>query len=300
MLDGSSIEAWPGRPFPFGTTYDGAGTNFSLFSEVAEAVELCLFDPAGEGTAGRLLRRGGPRSLARHAYLPNVRPGQRYGYRVHGPWSPEQGLRCNPQRSCCSTLTPRPSRGACTGIRRAFPISSATRARATTMTAFPYVPKSVVHNPYFDWLNDRPPATPLHETIIYEVHVKRVFTARHPRNPRAIAGHLRRLRSSGRHRLSDFTFGVTATRSNCFPCTSSSTMPIWSSRVSGNYWGYNSIGFLRAPDNECAATGQAGEQVREFKAMVRALHDAGIEGHPRCGVQPHRGGQPSRVRSLSF
>ena len=155
MTDPTTV--WPGTAYPLGATYDGAGTNFALFSEVAERVELCLFDDAGTETRVELPEVDGVR-LAR---LPaGVEPGQRYGYRVHGPYDPGRGQRCNP-RSCCSTRTPRPSTARSTGTRRCSATSSTPRTGATTRTSAPHTMNSVVVNPYFDWGDDRHPRTPV-------------------------------------------------------------------------------------------------------------------------------------------
>ena len=183
-----AIEVWPGRPYPLGAAYDGGGTNFSLFSEVAEKVELCLFDE--EGNEQRVALEEVDASCW-HGYLPVG--GARAALRLPGARALGAGARASAatRPSCCSTRTPRPSRARSTGTRRASRTTSATRARRNDDDSAPHVPKSVVHNPYFDWGNDRPPDIPLNESIIYEVHVKG-FTAAAPRHPRGAARHLRR------------------------------------------------------------------------------------------------------------
>ncbi len=261
------IEVWPGRAYPLGATYDGAGTNFSLFSEVADGVELCLFD---QESAERRVQLEEVDAHCWHAYLPGVGPGQRYGYRVHGPWDPGNGLRCNPQK-----LLIDPYAKAISGIvdwdPACFGYTMGDEDSRNDQDSGPHVPKSVVHSPYFDWGNDRPPSTPLHDSVIYEMHVKG-FTARHPEVPEPLRGtygglahpaavdHLRSL-------------GVTAVE--LLPVHQFVHDAHLVERGLRNYWGYNSIGFF-APHNEYA-TGDLGEQVQEFKAMVRALHEAGIE-----------------------
>jgi glycogen operon protein len=263
------VESWPGVAQPLGTTYDGTGTNFSVFSEVAETVELCLFDDDGGETRIPMREMS---ALHHHVYLPGVGPGQRYGYRVHGPWEPTRGQRCNPAK-----LLLDPYATAVEGHVRwhpavfDHPLGGATDVRDDRDSA-PYVPRSVVTSPWFDWADDRPPRVPTDETVIYELHVKG-FTATHPHVPEVVRGtyaglaelpsieHLTRL-------------GVTAVE----------LMPVHQfvhdhalhQRGLRNYWGYNSIGFF-APHNDYAATGQRGQQVQEFKAMVKALHAAGIE-----------------------
>jgi pullulanase/glycogen debranching enzyme len=147
------IEAWPGEPYPLGATYDGAGTNFSLFSEVAERVELCLFDENG---AEQRLDLEEVDAFCWHAYLPSVGPGQRYGYRVHGPWDTSRGLAAT-RPSCCSTPMPKPSTAASTGRRPVSPYDFGDENSRNGDDSAPHVPRSVVHNPYFDWGSDRYP-----------------------------------------------------------------------------------------------------------------------------------------------
>jgi len=263
-----AITTWPGRPFPHGANFDGAGTNFSLFSEVAEAVELCLFDD--EGGEQRVPMEEVD-AFAWHAYLPNVGPGQRYGWRVHGPWDPDNGHRCNPSKLLIDPYA-KAIEGQVDWSQACFPYDFGDERSRNDDDSAAHVPKAVVHNPYFDWGNDRPPAVPLHESVIYEVHVKG-FTARNPDVPEPLRGtyaglahpaaveHLTRL-------------GVTAVE--LLPVHQFVHDAHLVEKGLRNYWGYNSIGFF-APHNEYAGAGQAGGQVQEFKAMVRDLHDAGIE-----------------------
>jgi isoamylase len=262
------IEAWPGRPWPLGATYDGAGTNFSLFSEVAEVVMLCLFD--SDGTQ-RCVSLEEVDAFCWHAYLPNIGPGQRYGYRVHGPWAPERGLRANPTKLLLDPYA-KAIEGGVDWDPACFPYRFGAEDLRNDDDSAPHVPKSVVHNPYFDWGNDRPPATPLHETIIYEVHVKG-FTARHPGIPEQLRGTYAGL---GHPVAIDYLTSLGVTAVELLPVHQFVHDAHLVERGLRNYWGYNSIGFF-APHNEYSAAGQAGEQVQEFKAMVRALHDAGIE-----------------------
>jgi len=262
-------DVWPGNPYPLGATFDGAGTNFSLFSEVAERVELCLFDDGRE----RRVELPETTAFCWHGYLPGVGPGTRYGFRVHGPWAPELGLRCNPAK-----LLIDPYAKAVEGSVDWGPAAFAHRmddpetlVRDDADSA-PIVPKSVVVAPFFDWGEDRPPRTPLHRSVIYEVHVKG-FTARHPEVPEglrgtyaglahpAAIGYLRQL-------------GVTAVE--LLPVHQFVHQMSLVDRGLRNYWGYDSIAYL-APHNAYSASGDRGEQVAEFKQMVRALHGAGIE-----------------------
>ena len=263
------MRLWPGQPFPLGASYDGAGTNFSLFSEVATGVDLCLFDEEGTEECIPLTE---VTALCWHGYLPNVGPGQRYGFRVHGPYEPQAGHRCNPAK-----LLLDPYAKAVEGevdwdpAVFGYPIGGDDLTPDPRDSA-PFVPKAVVTNPFFDWGVDRPPCTPWHETVVYEAHVKG-FTKLHPDVDEELRGTYAGLaHPAAIEHLKNL--GVTAVE----------LMPVHQfiqdnhliEKNLRNYWGYNSIAFL-APHNEYAASGQRGEQVGEFKAMVRALHEAGIE-----------------------
>ncbi len=262
-----TIEAWPGRPYPLGATYDGAGTNFSLFSEVAEGVELCLV--ADDGTETRVALDEVD-AHCWHAYLPGAGPGQRYGYRVHGPWDPRRGLRCNPAKLLLDPYA-KAVAGEVDWNPACFGYLPGDEDSRNDLDSGPHVPKSVVHSPYFDWGTDRPPTTPLHESVIYETHVKG-FTVRHPGIPEALRGTYAGLgHPVAVEHLT--TLGVTAVE--LLPVHQFVHDAHLVERGLRNYWGYNSIGFF-APHNGYASGG-LGEQVQEFKAMVRALHEAGIE-----------------------
>ena len=266
---------WPGAPYPLGATWDGWGTNFALFSEVADAVELCLF--AGDGT-----EPDAPHTETRvhlteadgfvwHAYLPGVGPGQRYGYRVNGPYNPGAGLRCDPAKLLLDPYA-KAVHGRLNWDESLFSYRWADHHARNNLDSAPSMPKNVVINPFFDWANDRPPRTPYHETLIYEAHV-RGLTLQHPDIPPAQRGtyaglahpaiteHLQRL-------------GVTAVE--LMPVHQFVAEQALETRGLTNYWGYNTIGFL-APHNRYSSAGQLGEQVGEFKTMVKTLHDAGIE-----------------------
>jgi glycogen operon protein len=262
-----SMPPWPGNSYPLGATYDGAGTNFALFSEVAEKVELCLFADDGAETRISLTEMDG---FVHHCYLPNIVPGQQYGYRVHGPNDPARGLRCNPNK-----LLLDPYAKAVTGEvdwdESLFGYNFGEPDQRNDDDSAPHMCKGVVVNPFFDWVNDRPPRIPYNETVIYEAHVKGL-TYRHPGVPKELRGtyagiahpavieHLTRL-------------GVNAIE--LMPVHQFLTDKVLEERGLRNYWGYNTIGFF-APHAAYAATGD-GNQVQEFKAMVRALHEANIE-----------------------
>ena len=266
------MEIWPGTAYPLGATFDGAGTNFALFSEVAHRVELCLF----EGDGGRRLtetRLDLPESdgFVWHGYLPRVGPGQRYGFRVHGPRDPQRGLRCNPSKLLLDPYA-KAVEGQVDWGESLFDYRFAAPARVNLLDSGRHAPKSVVINPFFDWQNDRHPNTPYHQTVIYEAHV-RGLTMTHPALPDRIRGTYAGIGHPAiiEHLLS---LGVTAIE----------LMPVHQfvldhhlyEKGLSNYWGYNTIGFF-APHNAYSSSGQRGQQVLEFKAMVRELHRANIE-----------------------
>jgi isoamylase len=263
-----AIELWPGRPYPLGAAYDGGGTNFSLFSEVADRVELCLFDDDGGETRISLDEID---ASCWHGYLPTVAPGQRYGYRVHGPWAPQNGQRCNPAKLLLDPYA-KAIQGEVSWNQACFPYNFGDENSRNDDDSAAYVPRSVVHNPYFDWGNDRPPDIQLNESVIYEVHVKG-FTARHRGIPEAQRGTYAGLAHPA---AIEYLTGLGITAVELLPVHQFIHDAHLAERGLRNYWGYNSIGFL-APHNGYAAGGQRGEQVAEFKAMVRAMHEAGIE-----------------------
>jgi glycogen operon protein len=162
------MEVWPGTPYPLGATYDGAGTNFALFSEVAESVELCLF--ADDGTEQRieLFERD---ALVWHAYLPRVSPGQRYGFRVHGPYAPASGIRCDPSKLLLDPYA-KAIEGEVDWSAASFSYDFKDHSKRNTEDSAKHAMKSVVTSPFFDWDNDRHPNTPYNQTVIYEAHVK--------------------------------------------------------------------------------------------------------------------------------
>jgi isoamylase len=260
---------WTGEPFPLGATYNGEGTNFSLFSEAATKVELCLFDD--DGTETRVPLRE-VTALCWHGYLPYVKPGQRYGYRVHGPWAPEQGQWGNPNKLLLDPYA-KAIDGAWTWNEAMFPyhFDNPDGSRNDLDNAA-QMPKSVVIDQAFDWEGDTPPRTPWHKTIVYETHVKG-FTKRHPKLPE----HVRGAYGGLAHPESiDYLQKLGVTAVELLPVHQFVQDSLLLERGLRNYWGYNSIGYL-APHNEYSSTGTRGEQVREFKGAVKALHRAGIE-----------------------
>ena len=267
-MPSDDIEVWPGAPYPLGATYDGAGTNFSLFSEAADGVELCLFDD--DGTEQRITLTEVD-AFCWHAYLPRVGAGQRYGFRVHGPWDPANGHRCNPNKLLLDPYA-KAVDGGVDWDQACFPYTFGDPDSRNDDDSAPHVPKAVVISPYFDWAADRRPDVPLHESVIYEMHVKG-FTATHPDIPEALRGTYAGLAHPVAidHLLS---LGVTAVELQPVHQFVHDYQLI--EQGLRNYWGYNSIGFF-APHDEYSSAGADGSQVTEFKAMVRALHEAGIE-----------------------
>jgi isoamylase len=278
------MEVWPGTPYPLGAIFDGTGTNFSVFSEAAERVELCLFEdaqPAGapepdRGDAAEEIRLNLPEQTAYcfHGYVPNVRPGRRYGFRVYGPYDAARGLRCNPAK-----LLLDPYAKAIEGTVRwngaIFPyaLGSPNLDLVPELTdSGPFVPKAVVSDPWFQWGDDRRLAVPWHDTVIYEVHVKG-FTQRHPEIPPELRGTYAGLATP--EAIAHFQrLGVTAVE--LLPVHQFVRDHGLAQRGLRNYWGYNSIGYF-APHNEYSSSGHRGQQVQEFKRMVKTLHSAGIE-----------------------
>jgi isoamylase len=266
------MRLWPGEPYPLGATWDGSGTNFALFSEVAEAVELCLFDSDGDwpGTETKI-ELTEVDGFVWHGYLPDVGPGQRYGYRVHGPYTPAWGHRCNPAK-----LLLDPYGKAVDGQVRwheaVFGYRFDDPSSPNTTDSAPFMPVNVVINPFFDWGDDRAPRTPYHETVIYEAHV-RGLTMRHPALPEAERGTYAGLAHPA---VLEHLTGLGVTAVELMPVHQFVSERDLVVRGLVNYWGYNTIAFL-APHNGYAAARQPGGQIAEFKAMVKALHEAGIE-----------------------
>ncbi|MER7502243.1 glycogen debranching protein GlgX [Nonomuraea pusilla] len=262
------IEIWPGDPYPLGATYDGAGTNFSLYTEAAEKVELCLFDDDNAESRVPLTEVDG---FIWHGYLPGIGPGQRYGYRVHGPYDPARGLRCNPSKLLLDPYA-MAIEGDVTWHEAVYGYRFGQPDSRNDLDSAPYVPRSVVINPFFGWGHDRPPATPYHDTVIYEAHVRGLTTS-HPKIPEHLRGTYAAL---GHPEILDHLTKLGVTALELMPVHQFVTEHVLEQRGLANYWGYNSIGFF-APHNRYSSQGQRGGQVLEFKAMVRALHEAGIE-----------------------
>jgi isoamylase len=271
---------WPGNAYPLGAAYDGAGTNFSLFSEIADKVELCLIDDKGGESRIPLDEVDG---YVWHAYLPNITPGQRYGFRVYGPFDPAAGHRCDPSKLLLDPYG-KAFDGDFTFGQALYSYdmnavdpqdSNANGADAGTppmVDSLGHTMTSVVINPFFDWAFDRAPLTPYHETVIYEAHVKGM-TQIHPGIPEELRG-----------TYAGLAHPVIIDHLKSLNVTALELMPVHQflhdSRLLDlglrNYWGYNTFGFF-APHNQYASSLQAGSAVAEFKTMVRSLHEAGIE-----------------------
>ncbi len=261
------MEIWPGAPYPLGATYDGSGVNFAVFSEVAERVQLCLIDDDGEQTCVELTEVD---AFVWHCYLPQVQPGQRYGYRVHGPYEPEHGHRCDPSKLLLDPYA-KAIEGQVVTDPALFSYDFEDPSVRNEEDSAGKTMLSVVINPFFDWGHDRPPRHEYHESVIYEAHVKGL-TMTHPDVPEEIRGTY----SAIAHpaiigHLTDL--GVTAIE--LLPVHQFVNDTGLQDKGLSNYWGYNTIGFL-APHNGYASSGR-GQQVTEFKTMVKALHEANIE-----------------------
>jgi isoamylase len=262
------LHSWPGAPYPLGASWDGWGTNFALFSEVAERVELCLFSAEGVETRLPMTEVDG---FVWHAYLPGLGPGERYGYRVYGPYDPPQGLRCAPSKLLLDPYG-KAIEGEVTWDESLFDYVWSDHGRPNTADSAAFMPKNVVINPFFDWGNDRPPRTPYHESVIYEAHV-RGLTLRHPDVPPEQRGTYAGIAHPA---VIEHLQGLGVTAVELMPVHQFIPEQPLIARGLTNYWGYNTIGFL-APHNRYSSAGQRGEQVGEFKAMVKELHSAGIE-----------------------
>jgi len=264
------VEIWPGTAYPLGATYDGSGVNFAVFSEVAHAVELCLLDDTdGELTEQRIAMPEVDGHVW-HCYLPGLQPGQRYGFRVHGPFDPVNGHRCDPSKLLLDPYA-KAIEGQVTNDQALFSYSFADPTEPNTDDSLSKTMHSVVINPYFDWGHDRPPRHEYHDSVIYEAHVKGL-TMTHPEIPEEIRGTYAAI---GHPVIVDHLTNLGVTAIELMPVHQFVQDTSLQAKGLTNYWGYNTIGFL-APHNAYAA-GSQGQQVTEFKTMVKALHEAGIE-----------------------
>ncbi len=263
----------PGTPYPLGATWDGEGVNFAIFSQHASSIELCLYDGEGADKESARIPLTERTNRVFHVYLPDVRPGQLYGYRVDGPYAPEQGHRFNHHK-----LLLDPYAKAISGEIRGLDEMFGYRLRdpqgdlsMSELDSGPYMPKSVVVETAFSWGDDRPPKVPWSRTLIYECHV-RGMTMRHPDVPAHLRGTYLGLASEP---IIDHLKSLNVTAVELLPIQHPAGERRLEDLGLANYWGYNTIGFF-APDPRFA-TGALGEQVTEFKTMVKAFHRAGIE-----------------------
>lgn len=270
------VEIWPGKPYPQGMTYSKEGVNFSLFSEHAERVELCLFRKETPNVEEFRLEMMEKTDQIFHCFMPGMKPGWRYGFRVYGPWDPKNGLLFNPNK-----LLIDPFAKAIDGTIEwhdamfGYPIHDQSTDRFLTFDptdSAPYCSKAVVIDTYYDWEEDELPRTPMHKTVIYECHVKGL-TQLHPDLPEALRGTYAGL---GHPLTIKYLKELGVTAVELMPVHHFAQDSFLKDKGLRNYWGYNSLAFL-APHNDYASGDLAGEQVREFKDMVKALHRAGIE-----------------------
>ncbi len=264
---------WPGSPYPLGATWDGQGVNFALFADNAEGVELCLFDSVtGARETGKFKFHEKSHQIW-HAYIPGLKPGQLYGYRVTGPYDPANGHRYNPNKLIIDPYTKAiASTVEWDDALFGYDLASGDDRVMSTSDSAPFTPKSVVIDQNYDWENDRAPKIPYYNTIIYETHVKG-FTHLHPGIPEDIRG-----------TYAAIAHPITLSYLKELGITAIELMPVHhfitdrhlKEKGLTNYWGYNTIGFF-APDTRYSRSAEPGSQVREFKDMVKALHQAGIE-----------------------
>jgi len=301
--EAGNIEALKGRPEPLGATWDGSGVNFALYSEHAEGIDLCLY--AGgvpDAETARIPLKSKTGSVW-HAYLPGLRPGQLYGYRAHGPYLPAEGRRFNPAKLLLDPY----AKAITDGIKLSEVHYDYTQAQKSAEPApdqrdsGPYMPKSIVIDGSFDWGKDPRPATPWGQTVIYELHL-RGFTALHPKVPPELRGTYGGLTTRP---VLDYLRSLGVTAIELLPVHQSVSEKRLLENGLCNYWGYNSIGYF-APDVRFSSRGGRGEQVNEFKAMVKALHrrerrygpDAFVQGNRQPHLLPPRPEEQDAVHKL--
>lgn len=257
--------------YPLGAHYDGAGVNFSIYSQVADKVELCLFDDQDRETRIEMTEQN---SYVWHNYLPGIQPGQRYGYRVYGPYDPNRGLRCNPNKLLLDPYA-YAIEGNIDSDESLFSYwlkSPNDNSAMNTLDSAGHTMKSVVVNPYFDWGADRHPNIPYHDSVIYEAHV-RGMTNLNVDVPPDIRGTYAGLAYPS---VIEYLKKLGVTTIELMPIHQYVNDTFLQEKGLSNYWGYNTIGFF-APHNAYSSSGQRGEQVNEFKSMVKAYHNAGME-----------------------
>ena len=261
----------PGSMYPLGASYDGAGVNFALYSQVAQKVELCLFDEHDAETRIEMTEQN---SYVWHNYIPGLQPGQRYGYRVYGPYDPMHGLRCNPNKLLLDPYA-KAIEGNIDGDESLFSYwfkSPDDTSAMNDLDSAAHTMKSAVINPYFDWGNDQHPYISYHDSVIYEAHV-RGMTNLNMDVPPDIRGTYAGLAYPS---VIEYLKKLGVTAIELMPIHQFVNDSFLQEKGLSNYWGYNTIGFF-APHNAYSSSGERGEQVNEFKSMVKAYHHAGME-----------------------
>ncbi|HUI84034.1 MAG TPA: glycogen debranching protein GlgX [Candidatus Binatia bacterium] len=267
------LRSLPGKAFPLGATWDGTGVNFAIYSENATRVELCLYDSRSRRERQRIPLEE-QTAFVWHTYIPGLQPGQQYGYRVYGPWEPDRGLRFNPAKLLIDPYA-KAIAGHVDWTKWVYPYRFGAENADLQMDrhdSAPGMPRSIVVNPYFDWEHDRPPRTPLSDSIIYEMHV-RGFSMLNERIPRDLRGTYAGLASPPALRYLK-QLGVTAVE--LMPVHQFVQDKALVDRGLRNYWGYNTLNYF-SPESQYSSCGDTGAQVAEFRAMVKALHREGIE-----------------------
>jgi glycogen operon protein len=261
------MKIWPGNPYPLGATWDGAGVNFAIFSENTQKVELCLFDFSGKETAQIVMNE--KTDQVHHLYLPDARPGQLYGYRVYGEYNPSQGHRFNPNK-----LLVDPYAKAISGDIKwddalfGYKIGDSQQDLSfDNRDSAPFIPKCVVIDSAFSWGNDRPPSVPWNKSIIFECHVKG-FTALNKKIPEEYRGTYAAIASE---EIMEFLLSLNITAVELMPVQHFVHDRFLIEKDLCNYWGYNTLGFF-APYSGYSSAGPLGQQVEEFKSMVKTLH----------------------------
>ena len=267
------MQIWPGAAYPLGATFDGSGTNFAVFSEVAERVELCLFDEGArdEPPTETKIELTEVDAHVWHCYLPTVQPGQRYGYRVHGDYAPDRGLRCNPNKLLLDPYA-KATAGEIDWSPALFGYDFGDPDSRNDEDSAPHMVLGVVINPFFDWEGDRRLAIPYNQTVIYEAHVKGL-TELHPEIPEELRGTYAGLAHTA---ITEHLTQLGVTAIELMPVHEFVHDNTLLEKGLRNYWGYNTLSFL-APHAGYAASRELGQQVQEFKAMVKTMHAAGIE-----------------------
>ncbi|MDX6234321.1 MAG: isoamylase [Nocardioidaceae bacterium] len=290
---GDRAPVWPGRNWPLGATWTPESTNFAVYAPDATEVWLCVFDDQDESGGERRFPLTEHSLGIWHGELPGLAPGTRYGYRINGPWDPDNGMRFNPQQLLLDPYGLAVS-GTIAAGPEILPYDVDDPSQPSQLDSAPATARSVVVDPSFDWEDDRPIQRRWRDTVIYEVHVKG-FTKLHDRIPEEIRGTYAGL---GHPVVTDYLRDLGVTAVELLPVHQFFSEPALLERGLTNYWGYNSIGFF-SPDASYSSSGDRGQQVTEFKQMVKSFHEAGIEVILDV-VYNHTAEADARGASLSF